>query len=131
MLTVTEGYARHLRSLIDIDGGFTVDLRTGRSVSRGISVCVRPSQSVVFLWPDWCDRTVSAWVRSRSLEPAWRSSHVGGWLDRRSGQVWLEEVHVVSPGLRQVAYAVGRALGQHCVFDLGRGELVVLKSNGS
>jgi hypothetical protein len=118
-----------LRQLIDRDGGFTVDLRSGRRVDRGISVCSRPWRSLRFRRDEWSDRLVAAWLHANVRTS--RTRHVGGWLDPRSDQVWLDPVRVVSPTLRPVACLAARALQQHCVFDLGRRELVVVGGRGS
>ena len=115
-----------LRRMIDVDGGFTVDLRSGRPVERGISLCSRPSRSLRFPRESWNDRMVEAWLVSNVEIGFGRARHVGGWLDPRSDHVWLDLVRVVSPALRPIACVVARALRQHCVFDLGRRELVVV-----
>jgi hypothetical protein len=120
-----------LRHLIDRDGGFTLDLRSGRRVDRGISVCSRPSRSLRFPRDEWNDRLVAAWLHANVGVGTSRTRHVGGWLDPRSNHIWLDLVQVVSPTLRPVACLVARALQQHCVFDLERRELVVVGGGGS
>jgi hypothetical protein len=115
-----------LRRMIDTEGGFTVDLRSGRAVGHGISVCSRPWRALCFPRHEWDDAVVDAWLATNIDVGAHRARHVGGWLDRRSDHVWLDLVHVLKPGLRPVAFVVARALQQHCVFDLDRRELVVV-----
>lgn len=66
------------------------------------------------------------WLEARARDHRWRSPRIGGWLDVRSDDVWLDLVRVVSPAWRRVACLVARTFQQHCVFDLGRRELVVL-----
>ena len=68
------------------------------------------------------------WARRCAARPRWRRSFIGGWHDPRSGHVWLDLVHVVSPRLRPGACLIGRALRQRSLFDIGRGELVMLGS---
>lgn len=115
-----------LRRLIEADGGFTLALRTGRPVHRGVSVCVRPSRSLSFSWSEWSDDQVGAWLSARAGERNHRARHIGGWLDPRSDQVWLDLVNVLAPSLRRAACVLARALDQHCAYDLGRGELLLV-----
>ncbi len=116
-----------LRGRIHADGGFTVDVRSGQSVQCGISVCTRPASSLVFQLADWDDDGVAAWFTgSVRLLPATR--YLGGWLDHRTGQVWLDLVSVVAPAFRHAAFALARTLRQHGVFDLERMELVDLRA---
>jgi hypothetical protein len=117
--------ALRLRRLIERDGGFTLDLPTGRRVSHGISVCSRPWRSLRFRCDEWDDALVDRWLAAINVEGR-RTRHVGGWLDARSDHVWLDLVRVVPPTMRPVACAVARVLRQHCVFDLGRRELVTV-----
>ncbi len=124
-------HAAHLRHMIDTVGGFTLDVRTGRRLDSGISVCTRPSSSLVFPRTEWSDCGVDAWLAacSAALVPATRN--VGGWLDHRTGDVWLDLVSVVAPEFRAAAYRLGVALRQHGVFDLARSELVDLRGIAS
>lgn len=117
-----------LRRLIARDGGFTVARTDGTPARAGISVCTRPSRSLAFDWLDWDDHRVDAWLRDRATERVWPSPFIGGWLDPRSNTVWLDVVRVVPSRLRPAACLIGRAMGQHCVFDLGRGETLVLRA---
>jgi hypothetical protein len=115
-----------LRELIETDGGFTIDLRTGQPVPCGISVCTRPSSSLVFAWADWDDVGVAMWLGgSARLAPA--TGYLGGWLDKRTHEVWLDLVSVVAPAFRHAAFALARTMRQHGVFDLERMELVDLR----
>ncbi|MGI8762431.1 MAG: hypothetical protein ACR2LO_00295 [Ilumatobacteraceae bacterium] len=116
-----------MQQMIEAHGGFTVRLRTGEPVRSGISVVTRPSQSLTFLRNRWCDADVRDWLMTVATGPAWRSVYIGGWLDPRSDMVWLDVVRVVPPPLRRVACVLGRVMQQHCVFDLGRRETVVLR----
>ena len=119
-------FAGDLRRLIETDGGFTLALRTGRPVHRGVSVCVRPSRSLSFAWDDWSDDHVGAWLIARAGERNHRALHIGGWLDPLSNRVWLDLVGVLAPPLRRAACVIARALDQHGVYDLGRRELVIV-----
>ncbi len=123
--------AAELRHLIDSVGGFTLDVRSGRQVEQGISVCTRPSSSLVFPRVEWSDHGVDAWLAASSaaLVPATR--HIGGWFDQRTGEVWLDLVSVVAPAFRIAAYRLAVAMRQHGVFDLERSELVDLRSAAS
>jgi hypothetical protein len=115
-----------LRSLIVVEGGFTVNVRTGQPVERGISVCTQPASSLVFPFADWDDQGVADWLAaSVRLAPATR--YLGGWLDTATHQVWLDLVSVIAPAFRHAAFALARTLRQHGVFDLERMELVDLR----
>jgi hypothetical protein len=116
-----------LRRLIDRDGGFTLDLRTGRPARRGISVAASRSISWAFPCHQWSDAEVGDWLQSVAGHPSRRRRHLGGWLDNASGTIWLDLVWVVSPVLSPLARVAGRAFGQHCVFDLSRGQIVPLR----
>jgi hypothetical protein len=119
--------SRRLRDLIDVDGGFTVRLRTGRPIPSGISVAMRSSQSLTFERDRWCDAKVADWLAQIERCPSWRRGSIGGWLDTRSETVWLDVVRVLPSSLRRPACLLGRAMQQHCVFDLGRRETLVLR----
>ncbi|MEP7113335.1 MAG: hypothetical protein ABI862_08725 [Ilumatobacteraceae bacterium] len=120
-------HPQRLLELLDLDGGFTVRLRSGAFVSSGISVCTRPSQSMSFARHEWDDRVVDEWVMSAAAQPIWRSSAIGGWLDPSSGTVWLDVVRVVPAPFRMIAMLLGRASNQHCVFDLGTCQTLVVR----
>lgn len=115
-----------LHDMIEVDGGFTVDLRSGQPVDRGISVCTRPSSSLVFPWADWDDAGVASWLHG-SVRLAPTTCYLGGWLDQRTREVWLDLVSVVAPAYRHAAFALARTMRQHGVFDLERMELVDLR----
>lgn len=95
---------------------------------QGLSICAHRGSSVLFPRHEWSDVTVADWARRCAARPRWRRSFIGGWHDPRSGHVWLDLVHVVSPRLRPGACLIGRALRQRSLFDIGRGELVMLGS---
>jgi hypothetical protein len=113
-----------LRELLDRQGGFTVRLRSGRQVSSGISVGIRPERSISFAADEWSDHSVDEWVIAATGQPRWRPSAIGGWVDPDTGVVWLDHVRVVPASLRSLALLLGRASKQRCVFDLGRGQTV-------
>jgi hypothetical protein len=119
---------RRLRDLIDSNGGFTVRLRTGRPIAAGISVATSPSRSLTFDRDRWCDAQVAEWLTQVDRRAAGRDRAIGGWLDTRSQTVWLDVVRIVPSALRWPARLLGRAARQHCVFDLGRRETLVLRS---
>ena len=50
------------RTKIESEGGFTVDLPTGRRVCHGISVCSRPWRSLRFRREAWDDALVDRWL---------------------------------------------------------------------
>jgi hypothetical protein len=116
---------RQLRALIDVGGGFTLDPRSGRAVRRGVSVCLDPDLSISFARSAWHDDRIGAWLAVRAGSLTGGRRFLGGWLDRRNDRVWLDVVHVL-PGLaRPLAVALARRRGQHCVYDLGREQLLV------
>ena len=116
---------RHLRALIDLRGGFTVDPRSGTAVRRGVSVCLDPDLSMSFERSAWHDDTISAWLAIRTGSLGRGGRFLGGWLDRRTDRVWLDVVRVLPGPARPLAVALARRRGQHCVYDLGRRQLVV------
>jgi hypothetical protein len=116
---------RHLRVLIDDHGGFTLDPRSGTAVCHGVSVCLDPDLSISFSRRAWHDDTIGHWLAIRAGSLARSHRFLGGWFDRRNDRVWLDVVRVL-PGLaRPVAVALARRRGQHCVYDLGRRQLVL------
>ena len=122
----SHSHPARLREMLDSHGGFTVRLRSGERVASGISVATRPSRSISFARDEWSDHTVDKWVLAAAAQPIWRSSAIGGWVDP-FGTVWLDEVRVVPAPLRALAMLLGRVSNQHCVFDLGRRESLVVR----
>jgi len=120
-------HPRRLRELIDRHGGFTMRLRSYEPVASGICVCTQPSRSISFPRDQWDDEIVDGWVMAAASRPLWRATTIGGWLDRTSDTVWLDLVRVVPTPLRQLAFLLGRAARQHCVFDLERGQTFLVR----
>ena len=116
---------RHLRALIDDQGGFTLDPRSGRAVRRGVSVCLDPDLSISFARGAWHDETIGDWLATRAISLAQSRRFLGGWFDRRTDRVWLDVVRVLPGPARPVAVALARRRGQHCVYDLSRRQLVL------
>jgi hypothetical protein len=116
--------APHLRSLLEAEGGFTIDPATGDRVRCGIAVCVDPRPSASFFHRQWSDRWVTRWLAEAGAELARPGRYAGGWLDPSSGRVWLDVVTVVPRSRRRVALHHGRLAGQHNAFDLDRCELL-------
>lgn len=116
--------ARHLRRLIADDGGFTIELATGRPARAGISVATAPDRCLVFAWPDWDDDSVAHWLCAAATNATDGSTHVGGWREPRSNRVWLDIVTVVPAQSRTTAFLLGRTFRQRCVWDIDRAELV-------
>jgi hypothetical protein len=112
-----------LRERLDRDGGFTVEIRTGAAIERGIAVCLQPWLTWTFRRAEWHDEAVSSWVQRHAARRD--APTIGGWLDE--GIVWLDCVRVVPTALRPVASALGRRRGQLGVFDLRRRRLVRLR----
>ena len=118
---------RHLRALIDDHGGFTLDPRSGAAIRRGVSVCLDPDLSISFARSAWQDETIGDWLAGQAGSLAQSRRFLGGWFDRRNDRVWLDVVRVL-PGLaRPFAVALARRRGQHCVYDLGRRQLVLTR----
>jgi hypothetical protein len=115
----------HLRALIDDQGGFTLDPGSGTAVRRGVSVCLEPSLSISFPRGGWHDETIRDWLAIRASSLARIQRFLGGWFDRRNDRVWLDVVCVLPGPARPLAVALARRRGQHCVYDLGRRQLVL------
>ncbi len=113
-----------LRDRLDRDGGFTIEVRTGATVRRGIAVCLQPWCTWTFRRAQWRDEAVAGWLRR--LVASEGPGAIGGWMD--DGVVWLDRVHVVPEVLRPVASMLGRRRGQRGVFDLRRKHLVRLRT---
>ena len=116
--------ARELHRLIAADGGFTIELGTGRPARAGISVATDPERCLVFAWPDWDDHSVAHWLCAAAACVVGGPTHVGGSREPHSDQVWLDIVTVVPGRSRTAACLLGRTFRQHCVWDLDRAELV-------
>jgi hypothetical protein len=116
---------RQLRALIDNRGGFTLDPRSGRTVRRGVSVCLDPDLSISFTRSAWRDDRIGDWLAIRAGSFTRERRFLGGWLDHRNGRVWLDVVRVLPGPARPLAVALARRRGQHCVYDLGRGQLLL------
>jgi hypothetical protein len=117
---------QELRARIERDGGFTLDIATGQPADDGISVAAGRSIAMTFPQHEWCDRSVERWLHEAAHHRPLRRSHLGGWLDRSTGYIWLDLVWVIDRRLAPLAPIIGRALRQHCVFDLTRGTAVPL-----
>ncbi|HEY1279494.1 MAG TPA: hypothetical protein VGF22_07465 [Acidimicrobiales bacterium] len=90
-----------------------------------MSVCLDPDLSMSFARSAWRDDSIGDWLAVRSGSLAQNHRFLGGWFDRRTDRVWLDVVRVL-PGLaRPVAVALARRRGQHCVYDLGRRQLLL------
>jgi hypothetical protein len=73
----------------------------------------------------WHDETIGDWLKVRAGSLGRHRRFLGGWLDRRSERVWLDVVHVLPGAARPVAVVLARRQGQHCVYDLGRRQVVL------
>ncbi len=122
---------RHLRSLLDGRGGFTLDPSTGIPVDRGVSVCLDPRRSTRFSRGHWRDEHVAAWLDAHRDELSRNGRYVGGWLDTATAHVWLDVVRVMPEMARPAAVLLARWCGQHCVYDLGRSRLLPASAHAS
>jgi len=124
-ITTTPAFgARHLHRLLRAHGGFTLDHGSGEPLDRGVAVCAEPNQAWSFTFAEWTDEPVTEWIHAQERRLAEGDVHLGGWLQREIGKVWLELVWVLPDRLQPAAMALGRLHGQHAVFDLGRRRLV-------
>ena len=55
--------ARRMRALLLIEGGFTVDHRTGASVDAGLAVGAEPARTLTFPLARWSEDEVVPWLR--------------------------------------------------------------------
>jgi hypothetical protein len=88
-------------------------------------VCLQPSLSISFERSAWRDDTIRDWLAIRASALAQSRRFLGGWLDRPNDRVWLDVVRVMPGPARPLAVALARRRGQHCVYDLGRRQLVL------
>jgi hypothetical protein len=119
--------ARQLHRLLRSSGGFTIDHGTGDPLDRGVAVCADPDRAWSFMFDEWHDDDVARWIDDQHPRLAEGDVHLGGWLQRELGTVWLELVWVLPNRLQPAAMALGRLHDQHAVFDLRRSMLVRLE----
>ena len=109
---------RRLRRLLDADGGFTLDPRSGEPVRRGLSVCLDPTRARSFRRAAWSDAVVSNWLLEHTSELRRAGRFLGGWLDAERDEVCLDVVRVMPRIARPVALLLARQRGQRSVYDL-------------
>ncbi len=119
-----------LRHHLAMRGGFTLDVRSGRFVDDGISVCTHPTSSWTFPFADWDDAAVARWLARHASPLAPGVSTLGGWLEEASERAWLEPVRVFPGHHRSVALSVGRRHGQRAVYDLRLRHLLLVDGAG-
>jgi hypothetical protein len=73
---------------------------------------------------EWRADEIEGWLEDRRPHLDGGHVHLGGWIDPRTGDVWLDLVTVVPEQLGSLALALARAHSQRAVFDLGRRRLV-------
>jgi hypothetical protein len=113
-----------LRRLLRVHGGFTIDPRSGRPVGRGISVCADPDLALSLA--GWDDGAVTRWLAAHAASYRRPGFYVGGWTDPASGRVWLDVVRLLPAALLRIALEIARVHEQRGVFDLARGQLVLV-----
>jgi hypothetical protein len=118
--------AKALRRLIRTAGGVTFDHGTGHRIPEGIAVCAEPQTAWHFPFSAWDDTKVTAWLDRQRRRLAVGDVNIGGWFEPSTATVWLELVWVLPERLKPAAIAIGRLHDQHAVFDLRRGQLLVL-----
>jgi hypothetical protein len=112
--------APQLRTLLDAEGGFTVDPTTGQRPPTGIAVCLDPRPSASFGRRDWTDGRITRWLANAAPHLARPGRFAGGWLEPSSGRVCLDVVAVLPHRRLPTAFRAGRLAGQRSVFDLDR-----------
>ena len=115
---------RHLRRLLDVHGGFTLDPRSGEPVRRGLSVCLDPARARTFRRAAWSDAIVSHWLLEHTTELRRSGRFLGGWLDPERGEVCLDVVRVMPHLVRPAAVLLARHRGQRILYDLCADRLV-------
>jgi hypothetical protein len=128
---VEVGLAPRLHRLVRTSGGFTLHRHTARPVHHGIAVCADPAMALAFPLVEWHHDEVDQWVdRCRHHLSGGRGApddlHLGGWLEPRRRQVWLDVVRVFPTSAETQALALGRRLGQRAAFDLARSAVIPL-----
>jgi hypothetical protein len=117
---------RRLRRLLDANGGFTLDPRSGSHITRGLSVCLDPDRAWGFRRSAWDDERVAGWLAAHAAELRRDRRYLGGWLDAGGDHVWLDVVRVVPRLAMPLAVRLARQRGQRSVYDLSDGRIVAV-----
>lgn len=111
--------ARSLHRQLARCGGFTLDRRSHRPLTAGVSVGADPGATLRVPWLQWDHHLVAGWVRCHRDRRRLDDLHLGGWLDPHRGDVWLDLVRVFPEDAREEALQVGLRHRQRAVFDIG------------
>lgn len=122
--------ARSLHRQLARCGGFTLDHRSHRPLTAGVSVGADPSATLRMPWPHWDHHVVAAWVHRHRERRRHDDLHLGGWLDPHRAEVWLDLVRVFPEHARDEALEVGRRHRQHAVFDIRAKTIWYLATSG-
>lgn len=112
-------------ALDSMDGGYSVNPRTGGDVAEGFAVAVYPEREQQYA-QTVTPREVSDYVFANADLLAQPGHVAGGWRDPSDGVAYLDVSRVVST--REAAEALGRRHNQLAYFDFAAGRSVPIES---
>lgn len=120
--TSADALVTRMASALDrLDGGYSVNPRTGGDVAEGFAVAVYPEREQQYAQTVSPDE-VSAYVFANADLLAQPGHVAGGWRDPADGVAYLDVSRVVST--REAAEALGRKHNQLAYFDFAAGQSV-------
>lgn len=108
------------------NNGFTVDPKTGAVPKEGFAVSVKGAEESFPppASPEELAQRIQEYVSKHAADFADGEAHLGGWVDEKSGQLYLDVTRILPD--RGAAEAFGREQGQLAFFDLAKGQEVRL-----
>ncbi len=103
-------------------GGFTYDPRGGSGVARGYALSLYPEREKVFAAADVTPAKLEKYIGDNMDLLSKEDHYVGGWLDVKSGKVYMDISVVMSDPSK--AMAMAREQGELAYYDLEKGESV-------
>jgi hypothetical protein len=113
------------RGNVKLGAGFTVDAHTATDVTKGFSVALFPARSAVLdgskLTSAKMEKEIGKWIEKNKglLEDSRNRIKIGGWVDPKTGKVWLDAVRVYGEGHAAMAAKMGRMSNQIEIANLG------------
>lgn len=110
---------QELADLLSREGGFTVHPSTGAKRQTGKAIAVEGAEGV-FDQDANLAANIEQWLAAHADELSQEGMHIGGWLDRESGKVYLDVSEVVST--HRQARKLLKERNQLAYYDLGSGK---------
>lgn len=114
--------------LAEPDGGFTIDVRTGREVAAGYAVSIFPQHSLELPLADATPAALCHYIEQHADVLADPHNRLGGWHDPETGRIWLDISLVLAD--RDEAIKWAEAANQIAIFDLGNFESIPTGGTG-